>query len=431
MNKDEYDIFVGYTVYPNADNIFSAALLSIDEIKNECIFILDTNALLLPYSTGTQSLTEINKVFGSLKAEKRLVIPGQVAREFANNRPEKLKEIFQQLNKKQNSTQAVDIGKYPLLEEIGDYKKALELEIEINEKIILYRKTINTLVRQVKEWSWNDPVSLIYQEIFSKEVILDIPIDKAKIKKDLEYRYLHKIPPGFKDDDKPDGGIGDLIIWLTILEVAKTKKHVIFVSGDEKNDWYHKSEKQGLYPRFELVSEFKAHSDGRTFRILRLSELLALLGAAQMAVREVEIEEKIIFSLESDFKNFGLRAERSIFKWLLQLHSGSLIVANSIGFPDFQITSKGVFEAVEVKTVKEYQRPILIKKLSEAFARAEHEINQKRFSKITYVFVARSADFNFNQIALDLERHAGYLKTEKIAFVFGYLNEQDEFIQVY
>lgn len=67
-------------------------LKSVEQVKNKCLFVLDTNALLLPYTTSSKSIDEIKKVYAKLIKEKRLFIPGQVAREFAKNRPEKIKD---------------------------------------------------------------------------------------------------------------------------------------------------------------------------------------------------------------------------------------------------------------------------------------------------------------------------------------------------
>ena len=178
MEKELFDIFVNYTTYQNPENIFNTTLLPINEIKDDCVFVLDTNALLVPYSTGTQSLAAIKKLYKNLKQQNRLIIPGQVAREFANNRPEKLKETFQQLNRRQNSTQNLGLGKYPLLEELVAYKDVIKLEKEINDKLEKYRKSINALIEQVKLWTWNDPVSIIYKELFTKETIVEIEFVK-------------------------------------------------------------------------------------------------------------------------------------------------------------------------------------------------------------------------------------------------------------
>lgn len=111
----------------------------------------------------------------------------------------------------------------------------------------IIQKKIDEVVNQIKKWTWNDPVSVVYNKLFSKETIIDFKIDEQKIKTDLDKRYSHKIPPGFKDENKEDLGIGDLLIWYTILELSeKQKLDIIFVSGEEKTDWYYKSEGQAV-----------------------------------------------------------------------------------------------------------------------------------------------------------------------------------------
>jgi hypothetical protein len=432
MKKEEYDIFVNYHKYPTAENIFELSLLSIDSIKDECIFILDTNALFLPYSTGSQSLTEIKKVFNKLKKEKRLLVPGQVAREFANNRPEKLKEIFQQLSRKLSMIQSFGIGKYPLLEEIDDYKKVIEIEREINEKLIQYRNSTNILIDQVKHWTWNDPVSLIYRKIFTKEVILDIQIDREKIKENLEYRYINKIPPGFKDNGKPDDGIGDLLIWLTILEVAKTKKHVVFISGDEKNDWYHRSEKQALYPRYELITEFLKESDGRTFHILKLSELLNLFGASENAVKEVEIEEKLNVPTNGESANFGMTADSAVFLWLLQQESLRVNISSN-NFDDYEVESYGggIKSVAIIAIDNQASINLVIERVRDRMLRAYlAEDNHKTITKIQFVIVSKFQGYNFSSLNSSLQKLAFKLDRERVEFTFGYLGEQGHFIEV-
>lgn len=89
MSKEEFDIFHHYKTYPKAEAIFVTELPTVEKVKDDCIFVLDTNALLVPFATGSESLEEISKIYTSLKASKRLKIPDQVAREFADNRPKK------------------------------------------------------------------------------------------------------------------------------------------------------------------------------------------------------------------------------------------------------------------------------------------------------------------------------------------------------
>ncbi len=326
MSKNEFDIFHQTEVYPNADKIFVTELPSINSIKDNCIFVLDTNALLVPFSTGSQSLDEISKIFNNLKKKKQLKVPDQVAREFADNRPKKIGEMFHALNQKRNGMNSPTIGSYPLLEKLEEYGEALSFEKEINELLKKYRTSIGKVIDTVKSWSWDDPVSIIYKKIFTPDIIHQIKFDKLEVEKDLEYRYKHKIPPGYKDNSKEDSGIGDYLIWLAIKDIGeKYKKNVVFVSGDEKPDWYHKSDKLPLYPRFELLTEFNNISGNKSFHIIRLSELLNVMGADEQVVSEVKTEEQL--EIERFATPLYMVAEKAVYQFYKN-RFGSVIIEN-------------------------------------------------------------------------------------------------------
>ncbi|MEL7408280.1 MAG: PIN-like domain-containing protein, partial [Cyanobacteria bacterium J06558_2] len=76
---------------------------------------------------------------------------------------------------------------------------------------------------------------------------------------------------------------------------SKSKeKDVIFVSGDQKSDWWHRVENQALYPRYELVDEFRRESNGFSLHIITFANFLNLYGATKDIVKEVRDEENKI-----------------------------------------------------------------------------------------------------------------------------------------
>lgn len=308
-NQVSFDIFIASSIFPDAESLFSTYIKPLEVIKNTALVVLDTNALLVPYSIGKESLSQIKETYKKLVEAEQLLVPGQVAREFANNRTNKILELFQQLNRKQNSMPSLQKGKYPLLESLSDYQETIRLEKEIDNLLKEYRKAISNVLDHIRSWTWNDPVSLLYAELFTKKVIFDLALDKEKLQEDLSRRQLHKIPPGYKDSSKDDSGIGDLLIWFTILEVGKSrKKDVIFVSSDQKPDWWHRIENQALYPRYELVDEFRRESGGFSLHIVPFSGFLDLYGASEIVVEEVRKEENRL-SLEFDL------IDEFIYKW--------------------------------------------------------------------------------------------------------------------
>src|SRR5688500_12624671 len=138
----DYNIFITNLTYPEAEQVFTAKFKSLEEIKNDCIVVGDTNALLVPYKINKESLEQIKKTYLGLEKDGRLVIPAQVAREFARNRAGKIVELYDQLSKKRDSINNVQIGNYPLLESIPEYNQLLELEKQINNSVKDFRKTI-------------------------------------------------------------------------------------------------------------------------------------------------------------------------------------------------------------------------------------------------------------------------------------------------
>lgn len=316
--KDDRDIFIAESIYPEIQPIFSARFKSINEIKDDCLVVLDTNALLVPYLIGKDSLKQIRSTYSKLVDEKRLLIPAQVTREFAKHRANKLTELYQQFNRKISNCSGLQKGRYPLLESVEVYEKTQRLEKQIDKLMNDYKHSVQDVLSYIRNWTWDDPVSLLYSELFKKETLLDIKYDKEIIQKELSRRQLHNIPPGYKDSGKDDKGIGDLLIWFSILAAGKKyKKSMMFISGEEKPDWFHKSEDQSLFPRYELVDEYRRSSIGQSFHIASFSHFLNIFGASDTIVEEVRGEERKLnleFSTLGEFIQKWAKLEQIVFE---------------------------------------------------------------------------------------------------------------------
>jgi hypothetical protein len=279
-------------VYQNPFQIFAYEPVSIEECGKDCIFVLDTNVLLIPFETGKQPLQDIEKIYTELANEQRLVIPAQVAREFAANRATKLTQLFQQLSSKRENIK-IQTTEYPLLESLPEYQSLREAESKAQTAIKEFQSAVDKVIETVRRWRWNDPVSSIYRGIFSGPTIAHPQFNQEEFTKEAEARYKKRIPPGYKDQAKSENPYGDLLIWKTIVFIGQSrKKNVIFVSGDEKPDWWHQSNNVALYPRYELVEEFRRESDGKTFHIVTFADFLQLRGAAKKTVDQVGEREK-------------------------------------------------------------------------------------------------------------------------------------------
>ncbi|MCP3105470.1 PIN-like domain-containing protein [Myxococcus sp. K15C18031901] len=289
----EEAVFLAETLLPDAGAGFADQRLSVADVLAKADVVLDTNVLLLPYRAGTSSLHQIEAALTPLRDDGRLFVPGRVAREFMRLRPAKLAELLQALSDQSSRIVAPEDPAYPLLKDLPEYRALVDAVASLGDARAAFIKAVRSLRDTILSWEGNDPVSVAYSRLFTPACIRDPMFDKSEVLKDLRRRVEHEIPPGYKDAAKSDGGVGDLLIWWTILELARERKRpLIFVTGEEKSDWQHRSGGRGFLPRFELVDEYRRASDGAAFYIIQMSELLELLQVEDSAVEEIKQEEQ-------------------------------------------------------------------------------------------------------------------------------------------
>lgn len=426
-------------LFPDPKSIFFLSIPALNDVINDALIVLDTNSLIIPYTIHQKSLKEIKGTYQRLIEEQRLFIPAQVSREFARIRANKIRELFQVTSLKQNFG-LINIRKYPLLDSLDDYQKLIELEKEINKKISEYRKKIKPILNYIRSWKWNDPVTSIYRELLKPELIIDTKLNNEDVEKDFERRLKNQVPPGYKDAGKEDGGIGDIIIWNTILDLGREKKKpLIFVTGEEKADWMLKSEKEALYPRFELIDEYSRCSEGNPFYILQFSELLDLFGVEADTVEEVKKEEtnlKLIDNYKlsevrenrNEFMALINNAERAVYNWLSKIYSSSNLIENNRGFPDFivELSSKKTF-GFEIKVAKKNSLNAS-HKIKESKLRAFYEIQEGRFTDVAIVLVCEDEETAIRNISF-LQR--GHQKPTEIAVIVGFLDAVSNFCVIH
>jgi hypothetical protein len=287
--------FKALSLLPVAADAFAAESPSIEEVIGSAIVVLDTNTLLLPYGAGAESLEQITSVYKQLKCESRIYLPAQVAREFIKNRPLKICELYKGLSDKISKLSLCEALRYPILEGVEEYGRLNDLISSLKQA----KKEINSaseLLRQrIAKWETNDPVNSAYRLIFTPEIITEPVFDQKQVLSDFLKRQELLVPPGYKDSSKDDFGIGDYLIWLTILELGSAHQcDIIFVSGEEKPDWQHRSDSSGLFPRYELLEEYRRKSSGKSFYMCKLSSLLELLIPESTSVNEIKSEENRI-----------------------------------------------------------------------------------------------------------------------------------------
>ncbi len=197
-----------------------------------CLFIFDTNTLLNMYRYSRDTVDAYIKVLEELRSKNQLWIPYQVGYEFYENRIEVIfeyeksyDEILSIIGRTQNEIQQ-RYKNHPFLDlnNIGaDISKGLSGVI--------------TNIKQKKDnhprWMEKDEVLEKLNKIFEGNIGSNFDEDRfKKIKEEGKDRYDKKIPPGFKDSQKPeDRRYGDLVLWYQILDKAKdSRKPVILIS---------------------------------------------------------------------------------------------------------------------------------------------------------------------------------------------------------
>ncbi|WP_375283909.1 PIN-like domain-containing protein [Sphingobium yanoikuyae] len=288
------DAFWLTDLYPDPLALISHNIVDLADVTPDCIVVLDGNILLWPYEYSTSSLKAVEDVYSKLAKEGRLIVPAQSIREYYKHRSNKVAAISEKIDgvSKRQNFQVFD--KISILEDDNDYIEARKLASEIVNIGKNISEKLNKINKRLKDGIGSDPVSIIYREAF-EDCIFEIPLqpaDRQELLLDAKRRSRLGIAPGFKDDGKADGGVGDLIIWKTLIQEAKTRKrHAILVTDESKNDWWVRS--NGAYhPRPELIEEFRRETEGLTLHMVPLSGLLAAFKSPTAVVEQARRLEK-------------------------------------------------------------------------------------------------------------------------------------------
>jgi len=421
--KQFSDPFVRNRLFPDASKLFDFTPVSLDVALKNGLVAVDTNVLLIPYTTGPASLEEIGRAYERLSAGEQLRIPGQVAREFADLRADKLKTIYQQISLKRKTS--VERSAYRLLEGIPEYAEVTKRESELHADLDEYRKAVSKLLDTVANWHWNDPVSQIYQKYFKSSVVVDIELERVALLEDLKYRQEHRIPPGYKDAANEHSGVGDYLIWKTLLKIGSDEsRHLVFVSGDEKTDWRYQSENTALYPRFELLDEYRTASNGKTFLIISFSELLKKFDAPGPVVDDVRSSEAVAAAI--DVKSLQHRQspvlkrrnqlELAVFEWLMNSNPEAAVLVG--GSPHFVVSS-----ANDTMGYEFYWHGPSVAMPTELRQQLQHARHLSQTSGMPITFIIVADGFSKAEL-LDLRER---FRNEECPIVIGELDESQRF----
>lgn len=270
------------------------------QLWNDCIFVFDTNTLLNMYRYSRKTVDAYFSVLRELKNKDQLWIPYQVGYEFYENRISVISEF-------EWSYDAVLCILEKAKKDIEEsYKNHPFLDLkEIKKKMDAWLMKVELEIKKAKsihpKWMEKDDVLDQINSLFENSIWKNYGEEKLlEIANEGKERYVKKIPPWYKDDKKAeDKKYGDLILWYQIMDKAEeTKKPIILISGDVKEDWWLEKNWKRIMPLPQLKKEIfeKAKVDFHIYTADRFLEYFDSKFVDRNTISEVrkirELEEK-------------------------------------------------------------------------------------------------------------------------------------------
>lgn len=259
----------------------------VNKIWNDAFFIFDTNVLLNFYRYSDDTVTELWGILNKLK--ERIWLPYQVVEEFHKKR---LIVINQQI--KIYSDTIIEVNKLKnsfsntrnpflsgmlyseMLTHFGKITQELNDKMDKFDNYLIEDKMIENIINTFED-SIGD--SFNQQKLHELYAIADS-------------RIGNKIPPGYCDGSKSSNKYGDFIIWMQILEKAKYENcSVIFITDDNKEDFWLYSGNKKIGPRPELRKEFNDYTGNNFYMYNPILFLKIAIEKSLFDINKTSLEE--------------------------------------------------------------------------------------------------------------------------------------------
>ncbi len=251
----------------------------IKKIWDEGILTVDANVLLDLYRYHKDTCKAL--VDALEQFTDRIWLTHQAADEFFRNRKKVIvsaSNSFQAAEKVISSIQ--DDSREPIkslksnriiLDHIAD-----NLSIKLTEVLEKTLESISEAKDAHPNYLNDDPILTRLLELFDNSVGDEFSKDDLENNvKEAKLRAEKRIPPGYLDSDKDgDKPYGDYLMWLQMLNHAKDlSKSMIFVTSENKEDWWDRSSGKTTGIQYELLKE--AHQvTGQRFLFYRTDRFL-------------------------------------------------------------------------------------------------------------------------------------------------------------
>lgn len=277
------------------------------QIWENGIIVVDANILLNLYRYSKETSDDVLGVLEHLK--ERLWLPYQVCFEFHENRLDRyydswsasdtIKDMLSSHMDKFINEVRNKFSRNPFVD-IDDLEKIVHNNVKRIDKKLDARKP------PVYDFVEVDYILDRLSSLYEGKVGDDYDEERLKsIFKEGEVRYKEKRPPGF-EDDTPQKQVkgkryvyGDLIIWKQVIDEAKKrKKDVVFVSDDQKKDWWLEWKGKKIYPQPCLIREFGRETNGQRIifynqkNFLNFAHSVLEMHTDESTIREIEAVEE-------------------------------------------------------------------------------------------------------------------------------------------
>lgn len=275
------------------------------EMLNNSIIVLDTNILLDLYRLSSDASTQLINALMAYK--ENIWLPYYAGVEFYKNKENVIHDKITQFDK------IIKDGKNrynKIIEDISHSFKEFKDNSEFKTLLDNFKENKNVFEKLDKfnnnnNTNYSSSTKLIdkkIEELIGNKITEKIEYDDNfnSILKEGHNRIEKEMPPGYKDKGKCEyiGDYqvnGDYIIFYTMIKLSCEKNiDIIFITGDNKPDWYDK-DKGSI--RFELQKEFFIKT-GHKIVLLTRADFIDLYNK-----NTKEKEDKISKEIKQKIKN--------------------------------------------------------------------------------------------------------------------------------
>ncbi|HEX3968095.1 MAG TPA: PIN domain-containing protein [Edaphobacter sp.] len=236
-------------------------------------FSFDASVLLDLYRFTQASREELLRLFK--QHQDRIWLTHQSGLEFSRNRftiigeaKKKAADLKKQLENLRNVS-AERYQQHPFV--------SSEVCVEIGRACNDFLTTLQQAEDSYPNYLTNDPILAELLALFEGKVGEPFSKQELTIKyAEIDLRYAAEIPPGYADAKTKDAprSYGDCILWFQLIDYSKkSKRPVILVTRDLKEDWWLREGGKTLLPHPELRREFKEET-GQDFYLYQASQFI-------------------------------------------------------------------------------------------------------------------------------------------------------------